>query len=290
MVQTKKQYKDILVFYQGGGYDGCIWEWNFFSFDKNGEFFNLYTSGCMGIKDEQTAIEMIGSPDQWEENTSNKVYVYDLTNEEKIDEFQSEHSVPSVVAIVNRLNAGEFGEYSNDLWFKCDCCGEKILLDGVSEGWHGCGGIAITADTKLCSECYFNRSCDYCGDYDENCEEQFGYCSYHFDTVLEKMFQGEFNHVEYDSQENSFYIVPTEDIDADTVKEYLNDGEYWLVVTAEKDHSTYQKYLTVANSEQTALNDVCSGYLDGNYYEVIEIINFDYSKAIDYIDRHGLNL
>lgn len=27
---------NILVQYQGGGYDGCIWEWNYFYIDKQG--------------------------------------------------------------------------------------------------------------------------------------------------------------------------------------------------------------------------------------------------------------
>ena len=284
------KHADLLVFYQGGGYDGCMWEWNFFSFDKNGEFHNLYTSGCMGIKDVETALEMIGDPKAWKEESSNDVYVYDITKDEDIEEFQREHNVPNVVSIVNRINAGEYGEYSNDLWFECDCCKERITDNGLMENWHGCGGIAITADTKLCEECYSLRSCDYCGEYDKDAQDQLGYCSYHFNEAINKLFEGGFKYVEFDGTENNFHIIPTEDIDADGIKDLIQNGDFWLVVTAEKDHPTYQRYLVVANSEENALNDVCSGYLDGNYYEVIEAVQFDYRHAIEYLDNNNLTL
>jgi len=42
----------LLVMYQGGGYDGCFWEWNFFAFDRDGKFFNIFTSGRDGVKTE----------------------------------------------------------------------------------------------------------------------------------------------------------------------------------------------------------------------------------------------
>jgi hypothetical protein len=292
MVLEKQVHKDLLVFYQGGGYDGCIWEWNFFSFDKDGEFHNLFTSGCMGVKDDdmETVYNMINNPKAHKDETSNSVYVYDLTKDDCINEFQSEHNVPNVVSVVNHLNGGEYGEYSSELYFVCDVCEQKITEYGEMEDYHGCGGIAITADTKICQECHSLRSCDYCGEYDADCQEQMGYCSYHFSEVLGKMFQGEFNHVEFDSQSNSFYIVPTEDIDSDTVKDMLNDGDFWLIVTAEKEHAKYQKYLVTAGSEKDAVNDVCSGLLDGNYYEVIETVNFDYSKAFEYLENNGLTL
>ncbi len=288
MVATK--HTDLLVFYQGGGYDGCRWEWNFFSFDKDGDFYNLYTSGCMGIKDEETALKMLEDPKGWTEDTSNSVYIYDITKDKDIEEFQEEHAIPSVVNVINHINNSEYGEYSNPLWFKCDCCEEKVYGDGKMEDYHGCGGIAVTADTKLCDECYSLRCCDYCGEYDEDAQSQFGYCSYHFNEVLEKMSQDNFKFIEFDATENKFYMLSPYDIDMDEVKDMLQEGDYWLIVTAEKEHFTYQKYIVIASSEEEALNDVCSGYLDGNYYEVIETVQFDYRHAIEYIENNDLHL
>ena len=34
-----------LVKYQGGGYEGCWWEWNFFMYDQDGEFYSIIATG-----------------------------------------------------------------------------------------------------------------------------------------------------------------------------------------------------------------------------------------------------
>lgn len=39
---------NILCQYQGGGYDGCFWEWNYFYIDKQGGFHNIAASGRAG--------------------------------------------------------------------------------------------------------------------------------------------------------------------------------------------------------------------------------------------------
>ncbi len=46
-----QKLKNKLLFYKGGGYDGCFWEWNFCLWDADGKWHNLFTSGCTGEPD-----------------------------------------------------------------------------------------------------------------------------------------------------------------------------------------------------------------------------------------------
>ena len=39
-----QKLKNKLLFYKGGGYDGCLW-------DADGKWHNLFTSGCTGEPD-----------------------------------------------------------------------------------------------------------------------------------------------------------------------------------------------------------------------------------------------
>lgn len=44
--------KSVVVSYQGGGYDGCVWEWNYAFLDKEGGFHSIFSSGVFGCRDE----------------------------------------------------------------------------------------------------------------------------------------------------------------------------------------------------------------------------------------------
>lgn len=51
--------KNLLVEYEGGGYDGCFWQYNYFMFDENGRFVNLFSTGYKGIDNEDQARRVI---------------------------------------------------------------------------------------------------------------------------------------------------------------------------------------------------------------------------------------
>ena len=51
--------KNVLVQYDGGGYDGCIWEWNYFYIDTDGGFHDIASSGTGGIDNLKEAIELM---------------------------------------------------------------------------------------------------------------------------------------------------------------------------------------------------------------------------------------
>lgn len=48
----------ILVEYQGGGYEGCFWEWNYFLI-SSGQFYNLHATGRKGITAMEAARELL---------------------------------------------------------------------------------------------------------------------------------------------------------------------------------------------------------------------------------------
>ena len=255
--------KDLLVAYHGGGYDGCFWEWNFFSYDKNGKFFNIFSSGREGIKTEEQAIAIIDQVASRERESRQTMYVYDLTKESEINDFQNSHAVPHVLDLVKKLNAGEFGEYSNELFFKCDKCGEKAT-DGHAQDWHGCGGIEMTADTKLCEDCCSNYTCSECGEYDTSCPAQGGMCDNcmedEVNAAVEKAKEQNYFYLKYNRLDNTLRAV---EIDDCKIVDILKQDNVWCVEIFSKDG--YFNYLIDSPSEEAALNDVAA-FLDNQYY------------------------
>ena len=66
-----------LVQYQGGGYDGCFWEWNFFYLDGD-KFHDIYSSGRAGITTKEKALELLESEDNF--------YTYNLDDKKDLRE------------------------------------------------------------------------------------------------------------------------------------------------------------------------------------------------------------
>lgn len=139
--------KNLLVEYKGGGYDGCFWEWNYFMFDENGEFVNLYATGYKGIKNENEALELMETADPY-----SKISTCDLTDREDIKAFVNEGN-PSLMAMLAEKNE----DLESLLMGSCDICGENFLVcDLIPGGYSGDGGIAISAKEFYCKDCYYN--------------------------------------------------------------------------------------------------------------------------------------
>ena len=49
-VKGKRLPRNALTAYKGGGYDGCIWEWNYAYIDKQGRFRCLAATGVGGCR------------------------------------------------------------------------------------------------------------------------------------------------------------------------------------------------------------------------------------------------
>lgn len=148
--------RNILVQYQGGGYEGCFWEWNFFYISKSGEFFNIFSSGRAGI-------ESLGDAEKTMKE--DEPYIYNMGLEEEIKSFATESNVVNITGVLQFFE--DHPELEVEFFVLCSGCGAYITdQDDIQlENWHGCGGIESTADKLLCPECYMNGTCDCCCDY-----------------------------------------------------------------------------------------------------------------------------
>ena len=153
---------NILVQYDGGGYDGCIWEWNHFSIDTHGEFHDIASSGTGGINNLQDAMDLLKNNGN---SFSNRVFVYGLDNEEEMRSFATETACPHVLGVLRWFN--DYNDPDVVPFAICSNCGCKI--DDADEiqltDIHGCGGIMSTADNLLCHECYMCGVCGCCDEY-----------------------------------------------------------------------------------------------------------------------------
>jgi hypothetical protein len=159
---------NILVQYDGGGYGGCIWEWNFFYIDKAGTFENIAATGTGGIKDLKAATDLLENNGN---SFSNKVFVYCLDNEEELRSFATESACPHVLGVIrwfNNYNSPDAEPFA--ICSECRCKitdADEIRLIDI----HGCGGIESTADNLLCSECYDSGLCSCCSEYYKDLHE-----------------------------------------------------------------------------------------------------------------------
>lgn len=164
-IRPKKSFKNILVQYKGGGYDGCFWEWNYFLFDAKGTFHDLASSGWRGIKDRAAALKLLTIGERRHLSTD-EPYIYSLTNKKHIDVFQAESAPQHVAGVVGKVNE-IYGRPV--LYWVCQDCEHK-QYDGemFHDGYKGNGGIGVQLLGMLCSDCYCGGLCGYCGDYDND--------------------------------------------------------------------------------------------------------------------------
>jgi len=219
--------KNILVQYKGGGYDGCFWEWNYFAFDNEGNFHVVAASGCAGIKTVADALELL--------LTSDKYHVYDLTSKSEIHSFCNSTAKPYVLGVAKFFNDGNdnpnasdyIGSYdfpSGEFTFPCDSCGREVT-DGILEDFHGCGGVAMTADTLVCEECESAGSCSTCNEYiGADKLDQYGDCEFcakeHLKKVLKTLSNSEgIVYLTYDRFENRFIEACAHDVMEDETED-----------------------------------------------------------------------
>ncbi len=138
-----KLQNNTIYQYQGGGYSGCIWEWNFFFIDKTGNFHDIFSSGRSGITDMESA--------KCVEDTG-KVYPYCIDSEKDLDELANETHGPLVSGLVTWFADNQ----NNEVYMICVECKEKIYDPDEA--------ISHNQDI-LCDDCYSTGTCGCCGDY-----------------------------------------------------------------------------------------------------------------------------
>lgn len=169
--------KNVLVMYQGGGYDGCVWEWNYAYFDSKGNFHNIYASGCTGCKTRSELDTVLDYTD---------TDIYEFDNPEEIQRFGREAPLSHLIGVGNWL-AHEL-ETSEKVKLtvtceKCECevevAGEKPEDGCQGIGSHGVGGIVSEYDGIICQKCHLAGTCACCGEYNESedIDSETGYCT-----------------------------------------------------------------------------------------------------------------
>lgn len=136
----------ILVWYDGGGYDGCHFEANFYLVDsikRPTVFQDIFSSGCSGIM----------NLDELRRKSPEIRDTYDLRKDKEWERFNESFSVEPhhIVMVANWLLSNR-----EDLYRKVRCtnCGEYFDIDEVFlAGFHGDGGIGLLASVCTCESC-----------------------------------------------------------------------------------------------------------------------------------------
>jgi len=180
MIATDVEIKpNTIVQYQGGGYDGCMWEWNYAYFDNEGEFHSIVASGRKGCRNEEQLRDYIADADEGRSRFSvNEYDLYELDEEGEIERFGRETPISHLLTVGKWLREEGFDDVK--LTVACDVCGTTVpVVNCEGEGSHGIGGIQLEHDEIVCSECVGNGSCIYCGEYvgSEYINGESGHCT-----------------------------------------------------------------------------------------------------------------
>ena len=167
-----KPKPNTIVQYQGGGYDGCLWEWNYAYYDKDGKFHNVSCSGYAGCDTEEKLLEIL------DDDTTD---LYELDNPEEVARFGRETPLSHLIGMGKWLvEGGEDVNTDMKLTVVCDECEETVeVVECSGEGSHGVGGIVSEYNGIICQECHTKGCCSYCGEYvgEEDIDGETGYCT-----------------------------------------------------------------------------------------------------------------
>jgi len=144
---TVDKMKDVLVQYQGSGYDGCIWEWNFAYINNDGNFCNIFSSGVMGVDNKEDLQKNINNA-----NTS-EVFIYNLSKKEDREEFVKENIGSIVLSVIKKLEVLRKEKMS---CFCAECGNELCVDDAISVNLECQGNIFIIYNDIVCINCYKN--------------------------------------------------------------------------------------------------------------------------------------
>lgn len=155
-----------LVAYHGGGYDGCMWEWNYAFYDAHRRFYPILATGRSGASDRE---EMIVEGHLIDSHTT----FYDLACPEDQKDLARSEPVDFLIHIARWFHDDAPHEMSEEdganlsVGFFCDECDEFHDDATYARGVHpsGDGGIHISNDDIVCDECYAAGMCDCCSEY-----------------------------------------------------------------------------------------------------------------------------
>ena len=138
-----KLQNNTIYQYQGGGYSGCFWEWNFFFIDKDGIFHDIFSSGRAGITDIESAKNI---------DDTGTFYTYCIDSEKDLDELANETHSQLVSGLVTWFADNQ----NNEVYAICHECQEKL---------YDFDEATIDGDDIRCYDCDGLGRCSLCGDF-----------------------------------------------------------------------------------------------------------------------------
>lgn len=141
---TARKLRNVLVMYEGGGYEGCWNEKNYAYFDQHGQFHSIAASGYKGCPTLEKFQER-GVLNHQETD------LYRLNKRSEIERFGREAPISHLIGC-----AKWFAENGPDvvLTVECDSCGLTVpVMRTTGDGCHGIGGIRYQYDRIICENC-----------------------------------------------------------------------------------------------------------------------------------------
>lgn len=166
----KRVFKpNTLVMYQGGGYDGNVWEWNLAYYDDAGDFHNIFASGAHGCK---TADKLEKRYQAWlavphTRINSDEFDLYDLKLRRERRRLSDQSPVDLLIGMVRWFDEEGINVILEP---KCDCCGNRFPAGlGHADGLRCVGGIKMAYQRIVCEACYGLGTCPVCEEYVGTC-------------------------------------------------------------------------------------------------------------------------
>lgn len=157
MTKTSIRLKKNTIYqYKGGGYVGCMWEWNFCLIDEKGELKDIMSSGYKGIQDgDKESLKDYIKNLETEMRPETKLYTYNIKKKKDMKELYNKCQADDVNTVYKFL----FKNISEDYKQPCSMCLEKYnpeeLISGVDIGYgKGYGGLAYGSGINyVCDGC-----------------------------------------------------------------------------------------------------------------------------------------
>jgi hypothetical protein len=159
-----RKLKNVLVEYQGGGFDGCFWEWNYAFVDCKGRFHDIFSSGSKGCTTLKELHDYMTAADASPSRHGSMYGTYRINVKADLERFADSAPVDRLVAVARWFSYNQFKRVAIEP--KCTACGHRFnALSGTPEGLQGEGGIVLAHSEIVCEDCYSQHSCPDCNEY-----------------------------------------------------------------------------------------------------------------------------
>lgn len=174
-----EKYRNMIAYWEGGGYDGCIWEPNMGFIDKDGGWHPSISTGCKAIDDEGTLLDAIEEMENSDCENRTKDGLWRRYDAFKLlpltqDGVDALCSITRIDFVAKLLD--DIADITHEgFMMKCTKCGRHFAsLDysyrdivGIMAGsgfYRGCGGVATITDEIWCDECRSEGECRCCNE------------------------------------------------------------------------------------------------------------------------------